>query len=662
MDEIYSEENFRWGVLAYHNGFYNNSILSFEKALSLKPGNIPARTWLGRAFYKSGLEEQALNEWNSVLESENSASILNNWINIITYRRSLNKELRSPPRYVLTSEINANDYSYHPFKRPSAVRTCDDGSFYIVAFGSCEVFKVIANQIITDIFHGKILEDFDHPFDIIQVKDILFISEYNGNNISKYNLSGDHLFSFGETGTSEGKLLGPQYLAKDDYGHLYVTDFGNRRINKYDYDGNFILSIGRKSDNFAGLSEPSGIAVKYDYIYIADHKKLGIYVFDLSGNYIRKIAEGNLLAPEGLNFKDDTTLIISDSSRLIELDIFQETINIIQDITPHAKRLLSTDVDVNGNLISVDFDQNKIFFLSEMSGLFTGYFVQTERIYSDSFPEITIDVSITDRNGKSVIGLSNDNFIITENHNPDSMLEFPQYCQPVKNQELLLSGYNTPVLNIVILVEKSEIAGNNLNYLEQSMGELYNTLNKHANITLISAGETPIIENKENLSRLRLIETAKQGNFSKNWYFDLGIRKAASELIGKNGKKIIIYISQGGIGENSYNNYSLMELSQFLNNNSISFYPVYFKTNNLHKDILYLADNTSSKHYFFFRPEGIRDILSNIQDKITPVYTLRYTSFSDSDFGISYIPIEIESFLMKQSGRDICGYYSPLVY
>ena len=65
---------------------------------------------------------------------------------------------------------------------------------------------------------------------------------------------GRWLGAFGSEGPLAERLLGPQYLAADDRGFIYVSDWGNQRVAKYDPQGNYVLS-------FEGLSGPSGIAV-----------------------------------------------------------------------------------------------------------------------------------------------------------------------------------------------------------------------------------------------------------------------------------------------------------------------------------------------------------------------------------------------------------------
>ncbi len=651
MDEVYAEEDFRWGVIAFHNGFYNNAILSFEKALSLSPDSALTRTWLGRAFYKSGLEQLALNEWNYISTNNQASSVLNSWIQSINYRRSIVQEIEEDERYIIISEIDANDENYHQFRRPISIEPTNDGSFFLVAFASNEILRIDANHNVTNVYRGSLFQNFDHPYDVLNIDDeYMFVSEYLGNFISKYTFNGIRLLTIGNTGSGAGELLGPQYLAQDGKGYIYVTDYGNKRVNKYDYDGNFILSFGRRTSFFPGFTEPTGIAISNDMIYVADRQKKAIFIFDLSGNYIRSIADGELIAPEGIFFKDSNTILIADTERLIEFNIEQETLYSFEDLENYAERLINVGVDSNNNILTIDFDQNKVFLLAEMSNLYTGLFVQTERISANNYPEIVIDVSVTDKDGSPIVGLKADNFYITENHNS------------VRDYELLLTNQSATQLTILILVEKSLSAMSNKAQIEEAVEDIFNIFNEDARIILVSAGETPAVELKENISRLRLVDAATDGNYSDNWRFDLGIRNSVSELVALRGRKSIIYISQGGIGSNPYKDYDLLEITQYLKNNSIDFNTIYFNQTNLHPDISYLSDTTGGNSTFYFQIEGLNNLRSELLSFIPSVYTFKYISPSYSDFGREYIPVEIEVNLMNRSGRDECGYFAPLEY
>ena len=63
-NEGFASEEFRRGVQAYYKGAFNESIVQFEKALAYLPDDNLILDWLGKAYYKAGLEGSALSYWN----------------------------------------------------------------------------------------------------------------------------------------------------------------------------------------------------------------------------------------------------------------------------------------------------------------------------------------------------------------------------------------------------------------------------------------------------------------------------------------------------------------------------------------------------------------------------------------------------------------------
>ena len=59
-EEGFAAEEFRRGVQAFYKGAYNDSIVQFEKALAYMPDDNLILEWLGKAYYKAGMEGTAL--------------------------------------------------------------------------------------------------------------------------------------------------------------------------------------------------------------------------------------------------------------------------------------------------------------------------------------------------------------------------------------------------------------------------------------------------------------------------------------------------------------------------------------------------------------------------------------------------------------------------
>lgn len=656
MEEIQADENFQWGVRAFHNGYFNQAIFYFEKALGFKPLGVRDRLWLGKALYKSGFEEAALNEWNSLLERGKGTVLLENAVRIITMRRGFGREIAEPERFVISSVITSSRTTYREFKRPSSVRARKDGSLYIVAFGTNEILKVNANGTILEVLKGG-LEGYDHPFDIIETdKGFLYISEYEGNRIAKCNLAGEKLGFIGKKGINDGDLLGPQFLTMDKKGYLYVTDFGNKRVNKYDQDGQFILSFGGRKAGKSILESPTGIEVFENKIFVADVKQKKIFVFDDSGNHLGSYDDNFLWGPEGLYFDNQNLLYIADTApfaaktRIVTFDILQEKWNVQVDLGKEASRLLQVTIDPNGDLFTVDYNLNKIFGLSPLSSLSSGLFVQIERIDATQFPEIIVDVSVQDRYGRPITGLNQNNFIMTESSVPVSDMSLFKPVQESDNFE------------VVLLLEKSHKTSKLKKEMKDTINGIYSNIGNTKKIMIVSTGKNPVFEADVNASRLEKIDVINLGQYTDQWQFDTGLRLATTKLLPYRTKRAIVFITEGSLSGNPFSNYSLLDLTYYMKNNYIRFYAITIGKEKMNQDIEFMCNETGGKVFSANAPEGVTMVIKEIIAQRDPRYVITYRSGADTRFGRRFISSEVEVNMRKRSGRDENGYFGPIEF
>jgi len=112
----------------------------------------------------------------------------------------------------------------------------------------------------------------------------------SSQNDSVYNL----LLEWGTYGTLDGQFSNPTSIALDSSGNVYVADTGNMRIQKFTSTGTSITKWGSygSGDGQFGYGTaygPQGIAVDPDgYVYVADMGAHRIQKFDSSGVFITK--------------------------------------------------------------------------------------------------------------------------------------------------------------------------------------------------------------------------------------------------------------------------------------------------------------------------------------------------------------------------------------
>lgn len=649
MKAVEAEENLRWGVIAYNNGFYNKAVQSIEKALALKPENTTILMWLGRSYYMSGMEDAALAEWEKIINAEKAGASLINFSELVKYRQLLSIKPVSDDSWVIHMDINNRFNSFRLFERPTAAVPTLDGSggIYVVSFSSNQILRFDANGALKSTFDGG-FEGYNHPFDIYPLENGNFlVSEFSGNNVSLCDANGTRILKIGEKGISPGQLLGPQFLALDKSGYFYVSDVGNRKVVKYDLEGNFILEMGKRKGDYRGLSAPAGIVSLNEKLYVVDAVRKTIDVFDESGNYHESLVQGQLNQPEGLSVHG-RDLLIADGSLVRRYNIEMDKLTVLVDRTGNNSRTMNIDFDENGNLLMADYDTNRITILTELSTVYGGLFVRINRINSDSFPQVIVDFSVEKRSGEPIVGLEGDNFIITEK------------SRPVRDSKLEFAGYKGKQSFVTVLVDGSEKMSYYADALTETLKSILGGNRINTEYALMSIGEMPYVIKPFGSQDLSDAIEEATGQWSSSWNPDRGIRLAASQMIPGRDRRSVVFITQGELPEDSFSQYDIIDLAAYYINNNISFNTVYTAASFRNPELEYLTQTTGGQSFYMFQPAGINALLDDIDSDKSSVYTISYTSGSSSDFGRAYIPVELEALYINKSGRDELGYYPPV--
>jgi DNA-binding beta-propeller fold protein YncE len=647
MDSVEAQEELRWGVRAYHSARFNEAIRSFSRALSAEPENERARLWLGHAYFRSGLVDAALAEWQYVAERREEASYLSSVIERVRRERSIASILGEAERWVTTTELEGRSGERVLFHNPTSIRPRPDGSFYVVSFATDEILVMNPNGVVVRRVQGGV-QGFVQPFDIVDAEGSLFVTEFGADRIAEVGPNGGRRNAFGATGIGDGNLLGPQYLAYDGDGTLYVTDWGNARVCKFTTEGEFVQCFGTRSSFFRGLQEPTGIVVRDERVYVADAAQRAVFVFDTSGNLLREIADVGLTHPEGMRAFDDEHLLLADRSRLVLLNIADELVSEFSDVVEYPGRVTAGAVDANQNLVASDVERDRLIFLSPLSEVYSGLTVHIRRVVADAFPEVFVDVSVEDARGNPVVGLEDENFLVTENRLAAEELQVAE------------SPADSAASDVALVVDRSPRAGEYRRQLGESAGAVADALDSAASMQVVSTATEPSVMAGPGSSTAGITAAAESSSgIGASWSFDRGLRFAGTQLLESRNRRVVVYLSTGRLGAEAYRDYQLRELADFMVNNDIRFYPVYVTNEAVSRDLEFLAEETGGSSYYAYRPEGLGDMAREIETAPSGRYTLRILSRSDSDFGRGYIPIEVEAYLIQRSGRGELGYFGP---
>ncbi|MDR2618088.1 MAG: 6-bladed beta-propeller, partial [Treponema sp.] len=417
-------------------------------------------------------------------------------------------------------------------------------------------------------------------------------------------------------------------------------------------------SFGAPSSGFEGFMSPTGIAVRNGRVYAADNVSKRISIFDRNGSYLGVLASGGLAGPESLRFLEDGRLLAADVNRILLIDPDTAIITELGVLGNSSRvRVTGAEIDRNGNVLAADFKTGEVAIMTRIEDIASGLFVQIDRIVSDKFPLVQVEIQVQDRLRRPVVGLDGRNFLLSEQG------------QTVSEQSFAGASYLSAACEVAVLFERSQrtlALGDDLAAALRDISAAADRV-----VSVISAGEQPGRENIDSgaTPARRLDEAARGGaaSYSPRWRFDLGLRLAAADLLSGGKKRAVIFVGAGSpdsgansLGELAFEQYGLSELAAYLGNNSIAFYAVIVGQGAPGADIRYLCEETGGQVLSLYRNEGIGPPIKELVRRPSGYYTVTYRSVLPTDFGRAYLPLEAEVYLMDRSGRDSTGYFPPL--
>lgn len=178
---------------------------------------------------------------------------------------------------------------------------------------------------------------FNRPRDVAVAPDgSIYVVDSRNSRVQKFAPTGEFLLSFGGDGAGPGQLArfatsgggGPNGIAIDDNGDIYVADTWNHRIQVFSPDGVFLRGWGGFFDaqndpaqaetNESLFYGPRGLAFYNGELYVTDTGNERVQVFTPDGTFVRMFGttgsdRGNLLEPVGIAVAADGTVLVADS-------------------------------------------------------------------------------------------------------------------------------------------------------------------------------------------------------------------------------------------------------------------------------------------------------------------------------------------------------------
>ncbi len=188
------------------------------------------------------------------------------------------------------------------FHRPGAVALDTAGNIYVADSGNDRVVKLSpAGQVLAT--WGKCTPGVppcspspgDGPAEFFGPNGIavdgsgnVYVAESVNNRIQKLSSSGQSLARWGTHGSGPGQFDSPWAVTLDAAGNLYVSDLNNNRIAKLSPSGDPLFQFGGTPGADAGqMKQPRGVAVDAQgNVYVADTQNHRVEQFAADGTFM----------------------------------------------------------------------------------------------------------------------------------------------------------------------------------------------------------------------------------------------------------------------------------------------------------------------------------------------------------------------------------------
>ena len=647
IEDINSLQAFKTGMINYNSALYQKAIFYFKKALSYKSKNLLARYMLGYSYFKSGFLQNALFEWETLKSFGFNDNLFLNMLESIYFQEGNFQSKILAKKFTIYQQMNGLVLSKNFFLWPLGMDIDNKNQIFLTGHRSNNVLLLRNGKA------DKPLTPFGvslgYPFDIAFDKkgDFLFVSDYKNNIIYKLTLSGKILDKIGSKFKDQQKLNGPAGLTVDLFGNLYVIDQGNNRIVKINSEGEFIFSFGKIG------KEPSEFFKPIDLVFIPEKNQLlvsnsynnRVDIFDPWGNYIDSIESPELIEPRGLFYAGNEYLYIVTKNKILAYDFNTQSIQTISLGSSELFEPFFCLLDKNNNLIVTEPYKQRVNFFIPQDELYLNLDVKLERLDIRNYPLIIAYISVKDQFGRTVYGLSDENFTFNENESTIKRLN--------SDYSYLINDY--PVLNIIVDTKKTMY--NYRDKVNEIVEKLFSSDKSISFSYYLTSSYEQVKPLKKDLLTLKQSLSSKDV-YKENTSFDQAFYSAVSSFTQKFVKGGIILFTDGEFNNNSFSIHSQNDIINYAKNNYIPVYIFYFGNGSGKTFLKELAVKTNG--YFFeneqlFYPDLAIKFFKNYQSPLYIVYYKTPYPYIPDFYRQVFITVQYNG----RVGKNWLGYYMP---
>lgn len=668
-----AEEEFQKAWLLFQDRKYDAAIEKLSAALLINPQFHWARRFLAQAYYFSGQTSEALEEYEALYRSMPHDLTLKNHLDFLGKAgegagAETMEFLRVVPR--------TQGYRYN---RPTFIGSLHSDQLAVLSLGNFEIGNMVSYSAQGEPFENRhrVSGKLNYPMAFAQNDEEIWITDFKEDRIHRLNKNSRRYLSYffnpkaiGASGEGELMFRAPAGICHRE-GEFIIADSGNNRLQRVSDSGRFIASIARPAEGDP-MQTPFGVYCDADSIWITESGSARISHLDRYGNIVAEYSPGEIKKPRHISWDEEQKLfMIADESAGV---VFMNASGVVQKkisgYNNSAGRLINfarpyaAAFDAFRNFYVADYGSSEVVQFAPQAEKFGQLYLQVEKISAARFPQVGVYVSVSAAPvGKNHSGL-------------------PEYLTELKAGDFKIFENDAPVGNLgaeylkqfddilqgVILVTRSRRLAEVESQLPWVLDHILTKIREKDRFKVMSHGADVRQETDFVVSRLRILQAVK-GSLGEGMVQEstqatqsAAIYDAISELLNREGKRTILYLTDGEADDDKLNPYEKDRLIDYARANHISVFVLSFEHGDLKehegKDSLRdLAQKTGGVYYRALELDTKIEAKMRAQREVR--YVLSYQSLAKKEMRGQYIDMRVLTRFRQKRGLDLSGYFIP---
>ena len=199
----------------------------------------------------------------------------------------------------------------------TGIATDDDSNVY-VASRNHRVQKLNrAGEVVKSVGkEGGNVGEFSEPWGVRYHNHQVYVCDCDNGRVQVFDSNLNFVRSFG---THSSQFNQPRDIDIDTQGNIYLLDDTKNQVLVFSEDGQYIRHFSQRGRDKGELSNPQGLCVSGDYVYVTEWANNRVSVFHTSGEFVQCFGKegsgrGELNSPRGITVDQDGFVFVCDTN------------------------------------------------------------------------------------------------------------------------------------------------------------------------------------------------------------------------------------------------------------------------------------------------------------------------------------------------------------